>query len=100
MNGHHRVLVRKLSFHSHPFAISVFEDHIYWSDWETGSVEVANKFTGKDRKHVIQVDTARPLGVRIQHQALQQPGLCSSSPMTSYKSRKYLVTLPSTRYIY
>lgn len=82
MNGHHRVLVRKLSFYSHPFAISVFEDHIYWTDWETGAVEVANKFTGKDRKHIIQMDTDRPLGVRIQHQALQQPGLYSSCPLT------------------
>ena len=75
INGRHRVLVRKLSFTAHPFAISVFEDNIYWSDWETGSVEVANKFTGKDRNQIIQLGVARPLGVKIQHQTLQQPGM-------------------------
>ena len=75
MNGHHRVLVRKLSFLSHPFAISVFEEHIYWSDWETEAVEVANKFTGKDRKQLVRLEVTRPLGIKIQHQALQQPGM-------------------------
>lgn len=82
MNGHHRVIVRKLSFNSHPFAIGVFEEHIYWSDWDTGAVEVANKFTGKSRKQIVQLDTARPLGIKIQHQVLQQPGLYAHSSNT------------------
>ena len=73
-NGHHRILVRKLSFFSHPFAISVFEELIYWSDWTSGGIEVANKFTGQDRKQIINSTIARPLGVKIQHQALQLPG--------------------------
>ncbi|XP_071809054.1 low-density lipoprotein receptor-related protein 4-like isoform X2 [Asterias amurensis] len=30
----------------HPFAITLFEDSIYWTDWHTKSINSANKFTG------------------------------------------------------
>ncbi|XP_070536212.1 low-density lipoprotein receptor-related protein 4-like [Ptychodera flava] len=32
----------------HPFAITLFEDYIYWTDWHTKSINSANKFTGND----------------------------------------------------
>lgn len=37
----------------HPYGIAVFDDQIYWSDWETLSIQSCNKFTGKDRKTVV-----------------------------------------------
>ena len=72
-NGRNRVVVRKLAFTSHPFSISVFEDNIYWTDWDSGAVEVANKFNGTNRGQVIQ-SHLRLLGVKVVHQALQLPG--------------------------
>jgi Low-density lipoprotein receptor repeat class B len=36
----------------HPYGIAVFEDRLYWSDWETKSIQSCNKFTGKDRETV------------------------------------------------
>jgi hypothetical protein len=36
----------------HPYGIAVFEDRIYWSDWETKSIQSCNKFSGKDREIV------------------------------------------------
>lgn len=30
----------------HPFAITMFEDAIYWTDWHTKSISTANKATG------------------------------------------------------
>ncbi|KAJ8919440.1 hypothetical protein NQ315_016538 [Exocentrus adspersus] len=30
----------------HPFAITIFEDHIFWTDWHTKSISSANKVTG------------------------------------------------------
>lgn len=32
----------------HPFSITTFEDHVYWTDWDKQAVFKANKFTGED----------------------------------------------------
>lgn len=37
----------------HPYGLAVFEDNIYWSDWNAMSIETCNKFTCKDRKTII-----------------------------------------------
>lgn len=36
----------------HPFAITLFEDAIYWTDWHTKSISTANKDTGMGYKVV------------------------------------------------
>lgn len=36
----------------HPFAITVFEDQLYWTDWTTKSISAANKITGKGYRNV------------------------------------------------
>lgn len=38
----------------HPFGIAVFEDKLYWSDWDTRSIESCNKFTGKNTEPLVQ----------------------------------------------
>lgn len=43
----------------HPFALTIFEDQIYWTDWTTKSISTANKVTGK--------------GFRIMHEGLHFP---------------------------
>jgi hypothetical protein len=30
----------------HPFALTIFEDAIYWTDWHTKSISTVNKITG------------------------------------------------------
>lgn len=37
----------------HPFAIAVFEDRLYWSDWATHSVQSCDKFTGKNHSTIV-----------------------------------------------
>ncbi|KAL1455357.1 hypothetical protein WDU94_009457 [Cyamophila willieti] len=44
---HHEVLSNHESL-THPFAISLFENHVYWTDWRTNSVIRANKWNGSD----------------------------------------------------
>ncbi|KAK6630230.1 hypothetical protein RUM43_015023 [Polyplax serrata] len=34
---------------SKPTGLSQYQDYIYWSDWETGAIEAANKTTGQNR---------------------------------------------------
>ena len=43
--GRRRVIDRGLP---HPFAISIFEDSVFWTDWHTKSIHEANKLTGHD----------------------------------------------------
>lgn len=43
----------------HPFAITVFEDSMFWTDWHTKTISMANKITGK--------------GVRFVHEGLHFP---------------------------
>ncbi|KAG8187374.1 hypothetical protein JTE90_016920 [Oedothorax gibbosus] len=44
-SGRRRVIEKDLP---HPFAITVFEDHLFWTDWQTKSIHKANKFTGRN----------------------------------------------------
>ena len=45
--GNRRVILGQDSVF-HPFSISVFEDHIYWSDSSKTAIYKANKFTGQN----------------------------------------------------
>jgi hypothetical protein len=33
----------------HPFGLAVFRDKIYWTDWDTSSIHMADKQTGKNK---------------------------------------------------
>ena len=48
----------------HIFALTVFEDYIYWSDWETGTIERAHKYTGKQNKTLI-TTVHRPMDLQV-----------------------------------
>jgi len=55
---------------SHPFAISVFESNLYWTDWRSNSVMRANKFTGGNVT-TIQKTYTQPFDVKIFHPSRQ-----------------------------
>lgn len=38
LGGDHRQVLRGHDFLSHPFAIAVFEDRVYWTDWRVNSI--------------------------------------------------------------
>ncbi|XP_055587745.1 putative vitellogenin receptor [Uranotaenia lowii] len=56
----------------HPFSISVFNDRIYWSDWDTKSIQSCDKFTGKDRTTL--VHDRQIFDVHIYHSSVQPKG--------------------------
>ena len=55
----------------HIFALTVFEDYIYWTDWETKSIERCNKYTGEDHETILTA-IHRPMDLAIYH-PLRQP---------------------------
>lgn len=58
----------------HVFALTVFEDNIYWSDWEFKSVERAHKFNGMNRANVSTL-VHRPMDLQVMHPHRQLPSL-------------------------
>lgn len=55
IQGHDRRVVLS-DIAKHPYGIAVFENRIYWSDWETKSIDSCDKFTGKDHEIIVQGD--------------------------------------------
>ena len=55
----------------HIFALSVFEDYVYWSDWETKSIERCHKYTCKKASTILSA-IHRPMDIAIYH-PLRQP---------------------------
>lgn len=43
-----RLVVKSDEFLHHPYSVTLFEDFVYWSDWETQMVYRADKFDGRN----------------------------------------------------
>lgn len=70
-----RIIVRRsnnphLNLH-HIFAIAVWEDYLYWTDWETKTIERCHKYRGNDTKTLYHM-VHRPMDLRVVH-PLRQP---------------------------
>ena len=57
----------------HAFAITIFEEWMYWTDWNHKTVEKANRFTGADRQ-VLRNTTHRPMDIHVMHKLRQKQG--------------------------
>uniref|UniRef100_H9H785 LDL receptor related protein 1 n=1 Tax=Monodelphis domestica TaxID=13616 RepID=H9H785_MONDO len=55
----------------HIFALTLFEDFVYWTDWETKSINRAHKTTGANKTLLIST-LHRPMDLHVFH-ALRQP---------------------------
>ena len=56
----------------HVFAMTVFEDFLYWTDWEYKSVERAHKFSGFNRTKLAGT-IHRPMDIQVYHSMRQPP---------------------------
>ncbi|XP_045484331.1 low-density lipoprotein receptor-related protein 1B [Pieris rapae] len=59
---------------SHPFAVTVFESHVYWTDWRSNSVVRANKWNGSDVT-VVQRTLTQPFDLKVIHPSRQPANL-------------------------
>ncbi|KAL8606483.1 hypothetical protein ACOMHN_037714 [Nucella lapillus] len=67
-----RMILRGHQFLGHPFAITVFEDYVYWSDWPSESIRRYNKFQ-KGKVETIAQGLDTPMDVHILHPYRQIP---------------------------
>ncbi|XP_071486072.1 low-density lipoprotein receptor-related protein 2-like [Diadema antillarum] len=59
---------------SHPFAISIFEDYVYWTDWTSMRVKRADKLTSAGLSRYVQ-NIQLPMDVQIYHPLRQDQTL-------------------------
>ncbi|XP_078701573.1 prolow-density lipoprotein receptor-related protein 1-like isoform X3 [Branchiostoma floridae x Branchiostoma belcheri] len=50
----------------HIFGLSLFEDYIFWTDWETKGVHKAHKYTGANATQLV-TSVHRPMDIHIYH---------------------------------
>ncbi|KAG8332250.1 Low-density lipoprotein receptor- protein 1B [Homalodisca vitripennis] len=75
----HREVMRGHVTLSHPFAIALFENHVYWTDWRTNSVIRANKWNGTDII-VLQRTLTQPFDIQILHPSRQPRAEVTGAP--------------------
>ncbi|XP_061081754.1 low-density lipoprotein receptor-related protein 1B-like [Conger conger] len=63
-------ILRGHEYLSHPFAVSLFEGSVYWTDWRTNTLAKANKWTGQNVT-VIQKTSAQPFDLQVYHPSRQ-----------------------------
>lgn len=56
----------------HPFAITLFEDNVFWTDWHTKSISKANKFTG-NKIETVHAHLHFPMDIHTFHPQRQPP---------------------------
>nr|CAJ19121.1 vitellogenin receptor [Blattella germanica] len=56
----------------HPYSIAVFEDTLYWSDWQGHGIQACNKFTGKNHRVVVREKSKKKFiyGIHVYHPAM------------------------------
>lgn len=80
LEGRHRHIVLSGQKVPHVFAITVFEDFLYWTDWNLKAISRANKFTGENMQIILN-STHRTYDVQVYHplRQLSYPNPCEKS---------------------
>eukprot|EP00062_Callorhinchus_milii_P012065 gi/632958694/ref/XP_007895185.1/ PREDICTED: pro-epidermal growth factor [Callorhinchus milii] len=75
------VQVMKQSMHHQAFGISLFAEHVYYSEWKTATIRRANKYTGKDVVTIsLKPSFLPPADIKIVHH-FSQPTAPSDSQL-------------------
>lgn len=72
--SYRRVIADELQ---HPFAMTLFGEYLYYTDWQVGGVIRVNKLSANHTnttKLVLQTDTYTSMGIKAVHPSLQQQG--------------------------
>ncbi|XP_032874679.1 low-density lipoprotein receptor-related protein 2-like [Amblyraja radiata] len=103
-----RTVLSSHEYLAHPFGVSMFEDDIFWTDWEHNAVYGADKFTGehlvtlvsdlKEAQDIIAYhELAQPSGKDWCNENLKNGGckyMCLPAPRINSRSPKYTCVCP------
>ena len=83
---------------SRPFSISVFEDSLYWTDWNTNSIKSVNKKTGRSLQ-TLSLGSYSVMDIKVYHEMRQERRKLTGFLLSFYneslmqKSGLYILTL-------
>ncbi|KAH7723788.1 low-density lipoprotein receptor-related protein 1 [Aphelenchoides avenae] len=66
----HREILRDGAHVAHPFAIAVFENHVYWTDWRNTDIYRANKWNGSEIT-LVENTSNQPFDLKVVHSSRQ-----------------------------
>ncbi|XP_067839381.1 very low-density lipoprotein receptor isoform X2 [Heptranchias perlo] len=104
-----RMVLMSPEFLAHPFAVAVFEDHVFWTDGVNEAIYGANKFTGADVV-LLASNLNEPHDIIVYHELVQLSGInwcneklknggceymCLPAPQINSHSPKYTCMCPS-----
>ncbi|KAK2823637.1 hypothetical protein Q7C36_020237 [Tachysurus vachellii] len=109
LNGDNRKKVlQSQDYLAHPFALTVFEDRVFWTDGESEAIYGANKFTGSDVV-MLANNLNEPQDIIVYHELVQLSGtnwcnereenggcayMCLPAPQINKHSPKYTCICP------
>ncbi|CAG5124313.1 unnamed protein product, partial [Candidula unifasciata] len=79
----------------HPFAITLFEDYLYWTDWLSNAVHRFSKF-GRDNVSTIALDLKMPMDIHVYHIS-RQPDFASSCGSNNGGCSHLCLPVPQTQ---
>uniref|UniRef100_A0A3B3XJB8 Uncharacterized protein n=1 Tax=Poecilia mexicana TaxID=48701 RepID=A0A3B3XJB8_9TELE len=108
LNGDNRnKVLQSADYLAHPFAVTVFEDRVFWTDGENKAIYGANKFSGSDVV-ALASNLNDPQDVIVYHELIQLAGtnwcteknggcsfLCLPAPQINKHSPKYSCVCPA-----
>ncbi|XP_070148921.1 low-density lipoprotein receptor-related protein 2 [Polyergus mexicanus] len=98
LEGHNRRIVLSGSSVPHVFAITVFDDFIYWTDWNLKAINRAEKFSGA-RLQVLRNTTHRPYDIHAYHPLRQLPYNNPCAENNGGCSHLCLIAPPASSYL-
>ncbi|KAF0767414.1 low-density lipoprotein receptor-related protein 2, partial [Aphis craccivora] len=72
LEGRHKHIVLSGERVPHVFALTLFDDELFWTDWNLKAIVKSNKFTGHDYR-VLRNTTHRPYDLHVYHNLRQIP---------------------------